>query len=124
MSVVSGDCICFAIHLILNLVVSLDTKFNKFANIMGANSVDISQYRSRIGTFVGKKIACGSSKASIGNGLKSNTIMNSFLMLSYLLVLSNITQNLLIISGVELNPGPGPEAGNKYTISTFVRTCY
>ena len=117
MSVVSGDCICFAIHLILNLVVSLDTKFNKFANIMGANSVDISQYRSRIGTFVGKKIACGPSKASIGNRLKSNTIMNSFIMLSYLLVISNVTQILLIISGVELNPGPGPEAGNKYIIS-------
>merc|ERR1712079_248514 len=27
-------------------------------------------------------------------------------MLSYLLVLSNVTQHLLIISGVELNPGP------------------
>ena len=86
---------------------------------MGANSIDISQYRSRIGTFVGKKMAGGSSKASIGSRLKLNTIMNSFLMLSYLLVLSNVTQILLIISGVELNPGPGPEAG-KNTLFVYL----
>ena len=89
---------------------------------MGANSIDISQYRSRIGTFVGKKMAGGSSKGSIGSRLKPNTIINSFLMLSYLLVVSNVTQILLIISGVELNPGPGPEAGNKYITSIFART--
>ena len=72
---------------------------------MGANSVDISQYRSRIGTFAGGH----RSKSSSGKAntmLKTNTIMESFMILSYLLVLSNITQNLLIISGVELNPGP------------------
>ena len=86
---------------------------------MGANSIDISQYRSRIGTFVGKKMAGGSSKASIGSRLKLNNIMNSFLMLSYLLVLSNVTQILLIISGVELNPGPGPEAG-KNTLFVYL----
>ena len=91
---------------------------------MCANSIDISQYRSRIGTFVGKKMAGGSSKGSIGSRLKPNTIINSFLMLSYLLVVSNVTQILLIISGVELNPGPGPEAGNKYITSIFARTYY
>ena len=80
---------------------------------MGANSIDISQYRSRIGTFTGKKMVCGSRKASFGNGLKANNIFESFILLSYLLVLSNVIQKLLIISGVELNPGPGPETGMK-----------
>ena len=71
---------------------------------MGANSIDISQYRSRIGTFAGagKKL----NKASLGKEEKTNTVMESFMILAYLLVLSNVTQNLLIISGVELNPGP------------------
>ena len=64
-------------------------------------------------------MAGGSSKASIGSRLKLNNIMNSFLMLSYLLVLSNVTQILLIISGVELNPGPGPEAG-KNTLFVYL----
>ena len=72
---------------------------------MGANSIDISQYRSRIGTFAGghrRKSSLGKTNAM----LKTNTIMESFMILSYLLVLSNITQMLLIISGLELNPGP------------------
>ena len=73
---------------------------------MGANSIDISQYRSRIGTFAGKKSTCNKSQVSSGNKLKTNTLMESFIILSYLLVLSNVTQKLLIISGVELNPGP------------------
>ena len=72
---------------------------------MGANSIDISQYRSRIGTFAGNKSTCRTSKASM-NTLKTNTILESFVILSYLLILSNVTQNLLIISGLELNPGP------------------
>ena len=73
---------------------------------MGANSIEISQYRSRIGTFTGKRLACKSLKSSLGCDLKSNNAMECFIMLSYLLVLSNVTQKLLIISGVELNPGP------------------
>ena len=82
--------------------------------------VDISQYRSRIGTFARKKISYGTSKAYIGKRLKSNTIMNSFIMLSCLLVLSDIAQQLLIISGVELNPGPFTLGKNYLTgISTF-----
>ena len=73
---------------------------------MGANSIDISQYRSRIGTFAGKKIKCSTRRASCGVGLTASNVMDSFIMLSCLLVLSDIAQQLLIISGVELNPGP------------------
>ena len=73
---------------------------------MGANSIDISQYRSRIGTFSTKKLMCKTGKLSIRNNLKSNGLTESLIILSYLLVLSNITQKLLIMSGVELNPGP------------------
>ena len=80
---------------------------------MGANSIDISQYRSRIGTFARKTLTCSVGKSSAGNKLKTNTVMESLIMLSYLLVLSDVTQKLLIISGVELNPGPPPQ-GKKY----------
>ena len=80
---------------------------------MGANSIDISQYRSRIGTFAGKKFACNTGKTSLGYVMTTNTAMESFIILSYLLILSNITQKLLIISGVELNPGPF-DIGMKY----------
>ena len=73
---------------------------------MGANSIDISQYRSRIGTFSSKKLTSTVGKAFVGNKLKTNTLMESIIIMSYLLVLSNVTQKLLIISGVELNPGP------------------
>ena len=73
---------------------------------MGANSIDISQYRSRIGTFSGHKTTCSKEKVSLEKRLTTNTLMQSLIMLSYLLVLSNVTQKLLIISGVELNPGP------------------
>ena len=79
---------------------------------MGANSIDISQYRSRIGTFAGKKFSGKKDKASLRNGVKTSSVLESFVILAYLLVLSNITQKLLIISGVELNPGPFP-LGNK-----------
>ena len=61
---------------------------------MGANSIDISQYRSRIGTFAGKKIRCSTRRASCG------------IMLSCLFVFSVVAQQLLIRSGVESNPGP------------------
>ena len=73
---------------------------------MGANSIDISQYRSRIGTFAGKKWSRHGSKTSLQNELKTKSVMESFMILAYLLVLSNITQALLLISGLELNPGP------------------
>ena len=82
---------------------------------MGANSIHISQYRSRIGTFAGNKHLSrnsSSNTASSGKILSTNTLMESFIMLSYLLVLSNVTQHLLMIAGVELNPGPFP-LGNK-----------
>ena len=84
---------------------------------MGANSIDISQYRSRIGTFAGKKMACNSGKTSLGHDLKANTVLESFIILSYLLILSNVTQKLLIISGLELNPGPF-DIGMKYFVIT------
>ena len=80
--------------------------FSYLRNIMGANSIDISQYRSRIGTFAGKKSTCNKSQVSSGNKFKTNTAMESFIILSYLLVLSNVIQTLLIISGLEMNPGP------------------
>ena len=73
---------------------------------MGANSIDINQYRSRIGSFAGNKVSCKPRKTSLGKKLKTNALIESFMMLSYLLVLANVTQILLIISGVELNPGP------------------
>ena len=75
---------------------------------MGANSVDISQYRSRIGTFARKNIKCSTRRTSCGVGLTASNVIDSFIMLSCLLVLSDIAQQLLIISGVELNPGPSP----------------
>ena len=83
---------------------------------MGASSIDISQYRSRIGSFAGKKISnrkSSSRAASWGNILLTSTLMESFMILSSLLVLSNVTEMLLIIAGVELNPGPFP-LGTKY----------
>ena len=73
---------------------------------MGANSIDISQYRSRIGTFSRNKSTFNAGKIFFENKLKTNAVMECFIVLSYLLVLSNIIQNLLIMSGVELNPGP------------------
>ena len=83
---------------------------------MGANSIDISQYRSRIGTFSRKKFP---GKAYLGarifGTLRTSTLKECFIVLSYLLVMSNVTQKLLIISGVELNPGPFT-IGNKYYI--------
>ena len=80
---------------------------------MGANSIDITQYRSRIGTFTGKNFSCNTNKASLRNVVKASTRMETFMILAYLLVLSNVTQKLLIISGVEVNPGPF-QLGNKY----------
>ena len=92
---------------------------------MGANSIDISQYRSRIGTFSRKKVACSKGQASLGNKLKTNGLMESFIVMSYLLVLSNVTQKLLIMSGVEINPGPF-SLGKKFLVfvSTFVKILY
>ena len=89
---------------------------------MGANSIDISQYRSRIGTFSGKKLTCNIGKATLENKLKTQSLMESFIIMSYLLVLSNVTQKLLVMSGVELNPGPF-SLGKKYLIekSTFYK---
>ena len=81
---------------------------------MGASSIDISQYRSRIGTFSRKKFACNIGKSSAKKDkLKTSGLMESLIILSYLLVLSNVTQKLLIMSGVELNPGPF-SLGKKY----------
>ena len=71
---------------------------------MGTSSIDIGQYRSRIGVFAGKKLTY--CNASFGNKLTKNTILQSFLIMSSLLVLSKVTQKLLMISGIELNPGP------------------
>ena len=81
---------------------------------MGANSIDISQYRCTIGSFVVKS-PCNRTKMSSKNKLKTHTVLESFVILSYLLVLSDVTQNLLIISGVELNPGPF-DLGKEYLI--------
>ena len=69
---------------------------------------DISQYRSRIGTFTGKLLIChtGSSSASFANGLKTKNMLETFIMLSHLLIVSGVTKMVLIMSGVEINPGP------------------
>ena len=84
---------------------------------MGA-SIDISQYRSRIGTFSRQKLTSNKGIVPLRPNLKTNTIMESFIMLAYLLVLSNVTQKLLIISGVELNPGPS-SLGKKHLMEIF-----
>ena len=51
--------------------------------------------------------------------VKTNNLMESFITLSYILVLSNVTQKLLILSGVELNPGPAP-LGKKYLMNMLI----
>ena len=88
---------------------------------------DISQYRSRIGTFSGKLIIChkGSLSSSFGNGLKTKNLLETFIMLSHLLILSNVTHTILIMSGVETNPGPS-SLGKKLlmSISTFEKNTY
>ena len=89
-----------------------------YSVIMGSCSIDISQYRSRIGTFAGQKSPC-INKASFKNELKTNTVLESFIILSYLLVMSNVTQKLLIISGLELNPGPSFPIGKEYMIENI-----
>ena len=83
-----------------------------------AASIDISQYRSRIGTFSRQKLTSNKGIVPLRPNLKTNTIMESFIMLAYLLVLSNVTQKLLIISGVELNPGPS-SLGKKHLMEIF-----
>ena len=80
---------------------------------MGANSIDISQYRSRIGIFTGRKLTCSKINVSLANKLKTNTGMETFIVMSFLLILSNVIHILLIISGLELNPGPF-SLGNRY----------
>ena len=80
---------------------------------MGANSIDICQYRSRIGTFAGIKIAYNLNKVSLGNKLMTNAVMETFIVMSFLLVISSVIQKLLIISGLESNPGPF-SLGKKY----------
>ena len=91
---------------------------------MASNSIDISQYRSRIGSFSGHKLTCNMGKTSSGKMVKTNNLIESFIMLSYLLVLSNVTQKLLVISGVELNPGPAP-LGMKHSMNILIfrETC-
>ena len=97
------------------IVLFYKSEFVISINIMG--SIDINQYRSRIGSFTGKKLNFNTSKASFGTKLKTKTAFESIIILSYLLVLSTVTQKLLIISGVELNPGPS-HVGKKYNIDT------
>ena len=95
-----------------------------FNKIMGANSIDISQYRSRIGTFAVKKMSFNTRQVSMGCQVKINNVMESLMVLSYLLVLSNITQILLMISGVELNPGPYHLGRKTMMIYIFLEKLY
>ena len=80
---------------------------------MGANSIDICQYRSRIGTFAGIKTSCNLNNVSLENKFMANAVMETFIVMSFLYVISSVIQKLLIISGLELNPGPF-SLGKKY----------
>ena len=93
---------------------------------MGANSIDISQYRSRIGTFTGTKSPCMSSKVSSGKKTKSNTIMESFIILSYQVVVPTYHENICKwCMEVHMEDHTGPVLSinvenNSYNINTSI----
>ena len=80
------------------------------------SSVSIDQWRMRIGAFSGggRFSTILSSVIKTKKGFKVQGAGQSVILLSMLLVFSNITQMLLLEAGVERNPGPvsGNAQGN------------
>ena len=69
-------------------------------------SVSIQQWRSSIGSFMagGKRKSQMTSK--VFHGLHVKGPANMIMLAAMVLVYANITQMLLVKSGLELNPGP------------------
>ena len=69
-------------------------------------SVSIQQWRSSIGSFIGGGIRSSRLTSKVGPGLRIQGSANMIVITAMLLVYANITQTLLVKSGVESNPGP------------------
>ena len=69
-------------------------------------SVSIQQWRSSIGSFMGGGIRSSRLTSKVFHGLHVQGSANMVILAAMLLVYGNITQMLLVKSGVELNPGP------------------
>ena len=69
-------------------------------------SVSIQQWRSLIGSFVGGGKSASRLTIKVPHGLHLQGSANIIIVAAMLLVYGNITQLLLVKSGVELNPGP------------------
>ena len=69
-------------------------------------SVTIQQWRSSIGSFMGGGIRASRFRSKVAQGLHVYGSANMVMIAAMLLVYGNITQILLVKSGVELNPGP------------------
>ena len=75
-------------------------------------SVSIQQWRTSIGSFMGGGIKKSRLTSKVIHGLHIQGSANMIVISAMLLVYANITQMLLVNSGVELNPGP---LTNKHT---------
>ena len=69
-------------------------------------SVSIQQWRSSIGLFMRVGIRKSRLTSKVVHGLHIQGSANMVIIAAMLLVYGNITQMLLVKSGVELNPGP------------------
>jgi hypothetical protein len=69
-------------------------------------SVTIQQWRGSIGSFSGGGIRKSPLTSKGCHGLRIQGSANMIVIAAMLLVYSNITQTLLVRSGVERNPGP------------------
>ena len=69
-------------------------------------SVSIQQWRSSIGSFIGGGIRSSRLTSKVVHGLRIQGSANMIVITAMLLVYANITQTLLVKSGVESNPGP------------------
>ena len=69
-------------------------------------SVSIQQWRSSIGSFMDGGIRSSRLTSKVVHGLHIQGSANMIVIAAMLLVYANITQTLLVKSGVESNPGP------------------
>ena len=69
-------------------------------------SVSIQQWRSLIGSFMGGGKSASRLTIKVHHGLHLRGSANIIIVAAMLLVYGNITQMLLVKSGIELNPGP------------------
>ncbi len=77
-------------------------------------SISIEQWRCRIGALGGK--TAGRIRPKQVNGLQGRKSAKLVLVMAMLLVYADITQTLLIRSGIEVNPGPNStENSGKHT---------